>query len=190
MERLAKTIAKLKEQLESLRGPEGERLKQEAKEAGKRMGIGGGISFFGAVVMLGAALYFNALLIILFDLFLPLWAAALIIVLGSLFLGGAILAVGASIARKAAKDIPKMGEGVIQQFKESSDELKKTVEEMQEIARKEAEERQRQAQEMLEKAKQAAPYIVAAYVGYRVVKAVVRRRKAKKATRMEAWEED
>lgn len=180
----------MRKQLERLRGPEGEEIKKRAKEAGTRMGIGAGISTFGLFVIIGAALYINALLIILFDLFMPLWASALIVVLGSLLVGGVAVAIGIGIARKAAKDMPKIGGDIVEQLKEASGEMKKTAEELQVIAKEEAEERQKQMQEMMEQVKKVAPLVIGAYIGYRVVKRVVKSRKAKKRIILEEWEEE
>jgi hypothetical protein len=191
LQRLTGLMAGMRTQLEELKGPQGEEMKKRAKEAGKRMGIGAGISTFGLIVLTGAALYINALLIILFDLFLPLWAAALIIVLGGLFLGAVVMAIGIGIARKAAQDMPKIGGEVVEQLKQASEEMKKTAEELQALAKQEAEERQKQAQEMLEPIKKVAPVLIGAYIGYRVVKRVVKSRKAKKMRIiLEEWEEE
>lgn len=190
LQHLSELAVGMRKQVEKLRGPEGEEIKKRAKEAGTRMGIGAGISVFGLFVIIGAAMYINALLIILFDLFLPLWAAALIIVLGSLLIGAAVVAIGAGIARKAAKDMPKIGGDVVEQLKAASEEMKKTAEDLQVIAKEEAEERQKQMQDMMEQAKKVAPLVIGAYIGYRVVKRVVKSRKAKKRLILEEWEEE
>ena len=190
LQHLTGLLAGMRTQLENLKGPQGEEMKKQAKEAGKRIGIGAGISTFGLIVLTGAALYINALLIILFDLFLPLWAAALIIVLGGLFLGGVVMAIGIGVANRAAKDMQKIGGDVVGQLKQASEEMKKTAEELQALAKEEAEERQKQAQEMLEPIKKVVPVLIGAYIGYRVVKKVVKSRRTKKRIVLEEWEEE
>lgn len=191
LQHLSELGVKMKQQLEKLKGPEGVALREKAKEAGKRMGIGAGISLFGVTIIAVASVYIIAVIILLVNIALDrLWLSALIVVTGSLLFGAAVAIIGASIARKAAKDMPKLGGDVVQQLKEASEEMKETVEELQVIAKQEAEERQKQMQEMMEQVKKVAPYIIGAYVGYRVIKKVVRSRKTKKRIILEEWEED
>lgn len=191
LQHLSELGVKMKQQLEKLKGPEGVALREKAKEAGKRMGIGAGISLFGVTIIAVASVYIIAVIILLVNIALDrLWLSALIVVTGSLLFGAAVAIIGASIARKAAKDMPKLGGDVVQQLKEASEEMKETVEELQVIAKQEAEERQKQMQEMMEQVKKVAPYIIGAYVGYRVIKKMVRSRKTKKRIILEEWEED
>jgi len=191
LQHLSELGAKVKQQLERLKSTEGVELREKAKEAGKRMGIGAGISVFGVTIIAVASVYIIAVIILLVNIALDrLWLSALIVVTGSLLIGAAVAVIGASIARKAAKDIPKLGGDVVEQLKEASEEMKKTVEELQVIAKQEAEERQKQIQEMMGQLKKTAPYIIGAYVGYRVVKKMVRSRKTKKRLILEEWEED
>ncbi len=191
MQRLAELGAGMKQQLERLKGPEGAALREKAKAVGKRMGIGAGISVFGLAVMAVAAVYIIAVIILLVDIALDrLWLSALIVVAGSLLFGAAVAAVGASIASKAAKDMPKLGGDVVGQLKAAGEEMKETVEELQVIAKREAEERQKQMQGLMEQVKKAAPFIIGAYVGYRVIKKVVRSRGTRKRIILEEWEED
>jgi Putative Actinobacterial Holin-X, holin superfamily III len=178
--RLAKLSSKMREQLTKFSGPEGLEMREKAKQQGKRIGIGAGIAIFGIIVVTGAAIYINALLIILLDLAMPLWAAALIVVFGMFIFGGVVAGIGVGIARKAAKDLPKLGGDTAQSIKDAADEMKETVEELQDIAKKEAEERQKQMQEMIAAVKPVVPFIIGAYVGYRVLKRVSRSRKARR----------
>jgi hypothetical protein len=170
----------MREQLAKMSGPEGLEMRKKAKELGKRMGIGTGITVFGIFVITGAAMYINALLIILLDLAMPLWAAALIVVMGMFLFGGAMAAIGVGIARKAAKELPKLGGGTIQSLKDTAEEMKQTVDEMQDVAKKEGEERQKQMQEMVNAIKPVAPYIIGAYVGYRILKRMKRGRRSRR----------
>lgn len=191
LQRLAELSAKMKQQLERLKGPEGVELRKKAKEAGTRMGIGAGISVFGLTIVAVASVYIIAVIILLVNIALDrLWLSALIVVAGSLLLGAAIAAIGVGMARKAAKEIPKLGNDVMQPIKEASEEMKETAQELQVIAKEEAEERQKQMQEMLGQVKKVAPYVIGAYVGYRVIKKVVRSRRTRKRITVEAWEAD
>ncbi len=178
--RMAKLSSTIKEQLTKFSGPEGLEMREKAKQQGKRIGIGAGIAIFGVFVITGAAMYINALLIILLDLAMPLWLAALIVVLGMFIFGGAMLGIGISIARKAAKDLPKLGGDATQTLKDAADEMKQTVEELQNVAKQEAEERQKQMKEMIAAIKPVAPFIIGAFVGYKILKRVSRSRKARR----------
>ena len=191
LQHLAELVARMKQQLEKLKGPEGIELRKRAKDAGTRMGIGAGISVFGLTIVAVASVYIIAVIILLVNIALDrLWLSALIVVAGSLLLGAAIAAIGAGIARKAAKEIPKIGDDVIQPIKSAGEEMKETVEELQVIARDEADERQKQMQEMLGQVVKVAPLVIGAYVGYRVVKKVVRTRRTRKKIIREEWEKD
>jgi membrane protein len=192
MQHLSELGVRMKQQLEKLKGPEGIEMRKKAKEAGTRMGIGAGISAFGLVVIAVAAVYIIAVIILLINIALDrLWLSALIVVAGSLLIGAAVAAIGAGIARKAAKDMPKIGGDVVQQLKQTSEEMKKTVDEMQAIAKQEAEERQQQMKEMVQKAAKVAPIVIGAYVGYRVIKSVARKRRTRiRIVKEELLEED
>ena len=187
---LAELGVKMRGQLDRLRGPEGVGLRKKAKDAGTRMGIGAGIAVFGLSIIAVACAYIIAVVILLVNIALDrLWLSALIVVGGSLLIGGAVTVIGAGIAGKAAKDLPKLGGDVVQQFKEAGEEMKQAVEELQVIAKQEAEERRKQMQEMMEKAKAVAPYVIGAYIGYRIIKRVVKTRRASKRIMLEEWEE-
>jgi hypothetical protein len=178
--RLAKLSSSIRGQLTKFSGPEGLEMREKAKQQGKRIGIGAGIAIFGIFVITGAAMYINALLIILLDLAMPLWAAALIVVLGMFIFGGAMAGIGISIARKAVKELPKLGGDTTQSLKDAAEEMKQAVEELQDVAKQEAEERQKQMQEMIAAIKPVAPFVIGAYVGYRILKRVSRSRKARR----------
>ena len=191
LQHLSQLGVKMRQQLEKLKGPEGIDLRNKVKGAGTRMGIGVGISLFGLTIIAVASVYIIAVIILLVNIALDrLWLSALIVVTASLLLGAAVAAIGAGIARKAAKEIPQISNEIIQPLKAASEEMKETVEELQVIAKEEAEERQKQMQEVLDQVKKVAPYVIGAYVGYRVIKKVVRSRSTKKRIVLEAWEED
>lgn len=191
LQRLAEISAGMKQQIDKLKGSEGIAMREKVKDASTRVGIGAGLSAFGVTIVAVASVYIIAVLILLLNIALDrLWLSALIVVAASLLLGAIIAAIGVGIARKAAKEIPKISNELIQPLKAASEEMKETVEELQVIAKEEAEERQKQMQEVLEQVKKVAPYVIGAYVGYRVIKKVVRSRKTRKRIILEAWEED
>ncbi|RJP35718.1 MAG: phage holin family protein [Actinobacteria bacterium] len=191
IQHLSELSARMKQQLGKLKGPAGEEMRKKAKDAGTRMGIGAGISVFGLSIIAVASVYIIAVIILLVNIALDrLWLSALIVVAGSLLIGAAVAAIGVGIARKAAKDMPKIGGDVVQELKAASEEMKKTVEDLQIIAKQEAEERQKQMKQMMEQAMKVAPIVIGAYVGYRVVKKMVRSRRTRKRIILEEWEED
>jgi hypothetical protein len=124
--------------------------------------------------------YILAVLILLVDIALDrLWLSALIVVVGAFIFGGAVAVVGLGIIRKGAREIPGVGGELAQEIKGTTEEMKETVGELQEIARQEAEERKKQMQEMMSYVKVAAPYVIGAYLGYRLVKGIVKARRAR-----------
>jgi len=172
--------ARIRSQVTRLGGPEGRVFKEKAKEGAKRMGIGAAVALFGAAVVAVAAVYILAVLILLVDIALDrLWLSALIVVVGAFIFGGAVAVVGLGIIRKGAREIPGVGGELAQEIKGTTEEMKETVGELQEIARQEAEERKKQMQEMMSYVKVAAPYVIGAYLGYRLVKGVVKARRAR-----------
>ena len=190
LQRMVELSGRMREQLERLRGPQGAAMREKAKAAGTRMGIGAGITLFGLAVVAVACVYIIAVIILLVNIALDrLWLSALIVVAGSLLVGGALAAIGIGIARKAAKDLPGVGAEVVQQLKETGEEMKTAMEELQEAARQEAEERRKQAQEMLGEAMKYAPYVIGAYIGYRVIKKAVKVHRARKRARLEVLAE-
>ena len=190
LQHLSGLIARMRGQLARLSGPEGVELRKKAKEEGTRMGIGAGIALFGVAVVSVAAVYIIAVVILLVNIALDrLWLSALIVVLGSLLVGAATAVIGVNIVRTSVKRLPKLGGDVVQQFKEAGEGIKETVEELQAIARQEAEERQKQMADVMDTVKAVAPYVIGAYVTYRVVKRMVRSHK-KRRFMVEDWEED
>ncbi len=188
---MAELGARMREQLERLRGPEGEALRDKAKQAAARMGIGAGITLFGLMVAAVAAMYIVLVMILLVNIALDrLWLSALIVVAGLLIFGGAVAAMGVSIARKGARELPRMGTEAVQPLKETGEEIKAAVEELQDAARREAEERRKQAQELLGEAMKYAPYVIGAYIGYRLIKKAAKAHKKRKLAKLEALAED
>lgn len=178
LERLTQLVSRIREQFARLSGPEGEELKRKAKEKGTRIGIGAGVSFFGLMVTAVASVYILAVIILLVNIALDrLWLSALIVVLGSLIFGGVIIAVGAVIIKSSSKELSKLTKDITEEVKQAGEEMKAEVEELQAIARKEAEERQKQ---VMDAAKTVVPVVIGAYIGYRIVKRVVRSRKEKR----------
>ena len=190
LQQMAQIGMGVKRQLEQLKGSGGAELRERAKAAGTRMGIGAGIALFGVAIVAVAAVYIVAVLILLLNIALDrLWLSALIVVLGLLLLGAAIAVIGLGIVRKAAKEVPKLGENLLQPIKQAGDEMKEAAEDLQAMAKEEARERRQQALALLEPAKKYIPYAIGAYVGYRVLKRVARSRRARKRIMREAWEE-
>lgn len=186
LQRMVELSGRMREQIERFKGPDGAALRDKAREAGTRMGIGVGVALLGLVVAAVASVYIIAVIILLVNIALDrLWLSALIVVAGSLILGGVIAAIGVGIARKAAKELPGMGTEAVQPLKETGEEVKAAVEELQEAVRQEAEERQKQVQELLGEAMKYAPYVIGAYIGYRVIKKAAKARRARKLARLE-----
>jgi ABC-type multidrug transport system fused ATPase/permease subunit len=181
LERLTQLSNSIREQFARLSGPEGQEMKKKAKEEGTKVGIGAGISFFGLLVAAVACVYINAVIILLVNIALDkLWLSALIVVGGFLIIGGVIIAIGAGLIHSSSKELSKMTSDVTKNIKQAGEEMKVEVEELQKIAKQEAEERQRQMAEMMEAAKTVVPVVIGAYIGYRIVKKVVRSRREKK----------
>ena len=185
LERLTELGNNMRDQFAALSGPEGEDLKKKAKGAGTRVGIGAGTSLFGLIVMAVASLYVLTVIILLVDIALDtLWLSALIVVGGFLVIGGVIAAVGAMMAKSSAKELARATEDLKKQVKQTGEEMKTELEELQNIAKKEAQDRQRQMKQMVEKAKAAAPVAGPAAIGaclfLRFLKKRVRSRREKK----------
>lgn len=181
LDRLAQLGKKMREQLTGLSGPDGELLKKKVKKEGTRVGIGAGVSFLGLAVAAVASVYILAVIILLVDIALDrLWLSALIVVGGFILIGGAIIAVGVGMARRAAKELSKTKADATPEIKQIVEEVKSEVEELQKAARKEAEERKPQIVEMVKKAKKAAPIAVGALLLLLIIR---RARKSRKQTR-------
>ena len=181
LERLTQLSNSIREQFARLSGPEGQEMKKMAKEEGTKIGIGAGISFFGLLVAAVASVYILAVIILLVNIALDkLWLSALIVVGGFLIIGGLIIVIGAGMIKSSSKKISKMTSDVTENIKKATEEMKVEVEELQKVAKQEAEERQKQMAEMMEAAKVVVPVAIGAYVGYRIVKRVVRSRREKR----------
>ena len=181
LDRMAQLGKKMREQLTGLSGPDRERLKKNVKKEGTRVGIGAGVSFFGLAVAAVASVYILAVIILLVNIALDrLWLSALIVVGGSILIGGAIIAIGVGMARRAAKELSKTTGDATTEIKKIGEEIKTEVEELQKAARKEAEERKPQIVEMVGKAKKAAPVVVGAVLLLLIIR---RARKSRKQTR-------
>jgi Putative Actinobacterial Holin-X, holin superfamily III len=172
----------MQEQFASLKGPEGEAMKKNAKKAGTRIGIGAGISFLGVMVASLALLYSLYVVILLVNIALDkLWLSALIVVGGYLIIGCVVIAVGAGMARSSAKQLSKSSDDLKKQLKETGEAMKAEVDQIQELLKKEAEERQKQMADMLAQAKAAAPTAApAAIIGLLVLRMLRKRRRAHK----------
>ena len=181
LDRLTQLSNSIREQFARLSGPEGQEMKKVAKEEGTKIGIGAGISFFGLLVAAVASVYILAVIILLVNIALDkLWLSALIVVGGFLIIGGLIIAIGAGMISSSSKKLSKMTSEVTDNIKKATEEMKVEVEELQKVAKQEAEERQKQMAEMMEAAKVVVPVAIGAYIGYRIVKRVVRSRKEKR----------
>lgn len=184
--RLSELGNRIRQHLENLKGPEGEKLKKKAADDGKKMGIGAGIAYSGFKILSVAALYVIAVIILLVDLALHRpWLSALIVVAGFLALGAVIIASGAMMARAAAKDLPKVINEATAPMKETGEMMKAEVADIQALLKKEAEDRQELLKQLIEKMKANASKIGPAagggYVGYRLLKRAFRARRQKRA---------
>lgn len=175
LDRITKLGNGMKEQLAMLNDPE---MKKKAKEQGKKIGAGVGVSFFGLLVACVASLYILAVIILLVNIGLNKpWLSALIVVGAFLIIGGGIIAIGVGVAAPAAKEMSKSTEGVTKEMKKTSEEMKAEVEKLQELAKTESEIRKKQMQEMLEQAKIAAPAAGVAFLIYRLIKRKMKSRR-------------
>ncbi len=184
--KLSELANRMRGQLESLKGPEGARLKERAASDGKKMGIGAGIAYSGFKVLSVAALYIIAVIIFAVDVGLHrLWLSSLIVVAAFLILGGVIIAIGAMLAQSAAKDLPKVINEATAPMKQTGEQVKAEVDGIQALLKKEAEARQEKLKQLVEKLKANAsavgPAAGGAYVGYRLLKRAVRTHRQKKA---------
>lgn len=178
LDRINKLSNKMKEQFQKLSGAKGEEAKKRAKESGKRVGIGAGLSFFGLTVASVSGVYVLAVIILLVNIALDkLWLSALIVVGGFLIIGAGIIVAGVSIARPAAKEMSNVAQEVTRGIKQTGDEMKTEVKELQVIVKQEAEERQKQ---VTEQAKIVAPAAAVAFLLYRMVRRMMKSRREKR----------
>lgn len=122
----AELVQRASEQISRLVRDEIALAKAELSEKGKHAGIGIGLFGGGGVLALygvGAAI---ATLIIVFDLFLPLWLAALIVTVGLFVLAGILALIGKSQVSKAMPPEPK---AAIDSVKADVDEVKQAAKE-------------------------------------------------------------
>jgi uncharacterized membrane protein YqjE len=98
--------------------------KAELAEKGKHAGIGAGLFGAGGVLALYGIGALIATLIIVFDLFLPLWLAALIIATSLFLIAGILALIGKSQVTKAVPPEPK---AAIESVKADVDEVKQAV---------------------------------------------------------------
>jgi uncharacterized membrane protein YqjE len=122
----AELVQRASEQISRLVRDEIALAKAELSEKGKHAGIGIGLFGGGGVLALygvGAAV---ATLIIVFDLFLPLWLAALIVTVGLFVLAGIMALIGKSQVSKAMPPEPK---AAIESVKADVDEVKQAAKE-------------------------------------------------------------
>ena len=122
----AELVQRASEQISRLVRDEIALAKAELAEKGKHAGIGIGLFGGGGVLALygtGAAV---ATLIIVFDLFLPLWLASLIVTVALFALAGIMALIGKSQVSKAMPPEPK---AAIESVKADVDEVKQAAKE-------------------------------------------------------------
>ncbi|GIM90185.1 phage holin family protein [Paractinoplanes toevensis] len=120
----AELVQRASEQLSRLVRDEIALAKAELAEKGKHAGIGVGLFGTSGVLALygiGAAI---ATLIIVFDLFLPLWLAALIWTVALFLIAGVLALVGKNQVTKA---VPPEPQAAIESVKADVDEVKHAV---------------------------------------------------------------
>jgi uncharacterized membrane protein YqjE len=100
--------------------------KAELAEKGKHAGIGAGLFGVGGVLALYGIGALIATLIIVFDLFLPLWLAALIIATSLFLIAGILALIGKSQVKKA---VPPEPQAAIASVKADVGEVKQAVRE-------------------------------------------------------------
>jgi tetrahydromethanopterin S-methyltransferase subunit C len=122
----AELVQRASEQVSRLVRDEIALAKAELADKAKHAGIGIGLFSAGGVLALygtGAAV---ATLIIVFDLFLPLWLAALIVTVALFLVGGILALIGKNQLTKAVPPEPK---AAIESVKADVDEVKQAVKE-------------------------------------------------------------
>jgi uncharacterized membrane protein YqjE len=122
----AELVQRASEQLSRLVRDEIALAKAELAEKGKHAGIGAGLFGAGGVLALFGIGALITTLIVVFDLFLPLWLAALIIAT-SLFLIAGILALFGK--KQVTKAVPPEPLAAIESVKADVDEVKHAVKE-------------------------------------------------------------
>ena len=120
----AELVQRASEQVSRLVKDEIALAKAELTEKGKHAGIGAGLFGVGGVLALYGIGALIATLIIVFDLFLPLWLAALIIATSLFLIAGILALIGKSQVTKAVPPEPK---AAIESVKADVDEVKQAV---------------------------------------------------------------
>jgi uncharacterized membrane protein YqjE len=122
----ADLVQRASEQVSRLVRDEIALAKAELAEKGKHAGIGIGLFGGGGVLALYGTGALIATLIIVFDLFLPLWLAALIISVLLFAVAGILALIGKKQVNKAVPPEPK---AAIESVKADVDEVKQAVKE-------------------------------------------------------------
>jgi uncharacterized membrane protein YqjE len=100
-------VKQLSQQVSELVRQEVELAKAEASEKGKKAGIGAGLLGGGAVAGLAAVGALTAFLILVLDLVMPAWAAALIVTAIWAVIAGLLALRGREKVREVGKPIPE-----------------------------------------------------------------------------------
>jgi hypothetical protein len=122
----AELVQRASEQLSKLVRDEIALAKTELAEKGKHAGIGVGLFGAGGVLALYGTGVLIATLIIVFDLFLPLWLAALIVAVLLFLIAGILALFGKNQVTKANPPEPS---GAIESVKADVDQVKQAVRE-------------------------------------------------------------
>ena len=122
----AELVQRASEQVSRLVRDEIALAKAELAEKGKHAGIGAGLFGGGGVLALYGVGALVATLIVVFDLFLPLWLAALIITVVLFAVAGVLALLGKKQVTKAVPPEPK---AAIESVKADVDEVKQAVKE-------------------------------------------------------------
>ncbi|GID27185.1 phage holin family protein [Paractinoplanes brasiliensis] len=122
----AELIQRASEQVSRLVRDEIALAKAELAEKGKHAGIGIGLFGTGGVLAMYGVGTLIATLIIVFDLFLPLWLAALIITVALFLVAGILALVG---KKQVTKAVPPEPQAAIESVKADVEEVKHAVKE-------------------------------------------------------------
>ncbi|MBU2666644.1 phage holin family protein [Actinoplanes bogorensis] len=122
----AELVQQASEQVSRLVRDEIALAKAELAEKGKHAGIGIGLFAGGGVFAMYGVGALIATLIIVFDLFLPLWLAALIITVAIFLIAGILALIGKNQVTKA---VPPEPTAAIESVKADVDEVKHAVRE-------------------------------------------------------------
>jgi uncharacterized membrane protein YqjE len=122
----AELVQRASEQVSRLVRDEIALAKAELTEKGKHAGIGIGLFGGGGVLAMYGVGALIATLIIVFDLFLPLWLAALIITVALFLVAGILALIG---KKQVTKAVPPEPTAAIESVKADVDEVKHAVRE-------------------------------------------------------------